>query len=503
MGSIQIGVLLTYLTIILGNAISLIYTPIMLGIIGQQEYGLFSLVNSIIAYIHLMDMGFGNAIIRYNVKYEAEQQAEQKKKLNGMFLLLYTLIGCIALVIGLVIYINIEKLFGKSFSFEEIVLVKKLFIVAIINLALSFPMSIFSALIVANERFVFSKGLNLIRTVVNPLVMLAILTLGYRSVGMVVASTLFNMSIGILNIYYCKTRLKVEFSFGKFDINLLKEIFTFSFFVFLSAIAYQIYWNTDQFILGMFIGSAPIAIYAVATQFNNYFVNFSNVLSSMFLPKLTKMVTQNVDNHLMIEELIKVSRIQLVICLYIFGGFLLIGRAFISIWAGKAYDTSYFIAMVLMVPQIFSIVQSLFATLLEAMNKHRVKAFIYLGVACINLVLTLIFVQKWGAVGCALATAIGMLINAAINNLYYTYYLKLPMVYYWKQVIKLLPAIILSWISTWMLIGKNQVVSYKGILGIGIIYTFIFIVFIGFMGMNKEEKKKILEMLRTVFKIRY
>lgn len=500
MNSIQIGALLTYLTIILGNAISLIYTPIMLGIIGQQEYGLFSLVNSIIAYIYLMDMGFGNAIIRYNVKYDAEQKVEQKNKLNGMFLLLYTGIGCISLVIGTIIYLNIEKLFGKSFSFKEIVLVKKLFTVAIINLSLSFPMSIFSAIIVANERFIFSKGLNLVRTVINPLVMLAILSLGYRSLGMVVASTLFNLTIGVLNIYYCKSRLKIKLSFGKLDINLLKEIFIFSFFIFLSAIAYQIYWNTDQFILGIFMGSAPIAIYAIATQFNGYFVNFSNVLSSMFLPKLTKMVTHKVDNHLIIEELIRVGRIQLIICLYIFGGFLLMGKAFISIWAGEVYDTSYYIAVVLMFPQILSIVQSLFATLLEAMNKHRIKAFIYLGVAFINLVLTLIFVQKWGGLGCALATAIGMLINSAMNNIYYSYYLKLPMRYYWKQIIKLLPAIILSWMMTWIVTGKALIESYTHILSVGMIYTCIFMVFILLIGINKEEKKKIWYTIKRVAK---
>jgi len=63
------GAVLTYITLHLGNAIALVYTPFMLRALGQSEYGLFSLANAIVGYLTVLDFGFGSATIRYIAKY--------------------------------------------------------------------------------------------------------------------------------------------------------------------------------------------------------------------------------------------------------------------------------------------------------------------------------------------------------------------------------------------------------------------------------------------------
>ena len=65
---LKAGVLLSYLTLALSNIIALVYTPFMLRLMGQSEYGLYSLVASVVAYLTILDFGFGNAIIRYTAK---------------------------------------------------------------------------------------------------------------------------------------------------------------------------------------------------------------------------------------------------------------------------------------------------------------------------------------------------------------------------------------------------------------------------------------------------
>ncbi|MFD1910468.1 hypothetical protein ACFSQ7_50625 [Paenibacillus rhizoplanae] len=57
--------------------------------LGKSEYGLFALVNSIIAYIVLLDLGFGSAVIRFNAKYISENDSAGQRNINGMFLLLF------------------------------------------------------------------------------------------------------------------------------------------------------------------------------------------------------------------------------------------------------------------------------------------------------------------------------------------------------------------------------------------------------------------------------
>ena len=62
---LKAGIFLSYLTLALSNIIALVYTPFMLRMMGQSEYGLYSLVASVVAYLTILDFGFGNAIVRY------------------------------------------------------------------------------------------------------------------------------------------------------------------------------------------------------------------------------------------------------------------------------------------------------------------------------------------------------------------------------------------------------------------------------------------------------
>ncbi|MBW9145264.1 oligosaccharide flippase family protein [Clostridium sp. CM027] len=486
--NIKIATIISYITLLVGNLISLAYTPIMLSSLGRGEYGLFTLTNTIIAYIYLLDMGLGNAVIRYNSKYIVKNDDEGLKKINGMFLVMYCLIAVICVVIGIFIYIHLGDIFAKGLSITEIEQLKLMFIVALVNLSFAFPLNVFSGIIMANERFVFTKVLALIRAVLNPLIMVCVLFLGQKALGMLIASTIFNILLGIINIIYCFKILKVKLKFKGFDKEILTQIFKYSFFIFLSAIAYRIYWSTDQFILGMLVGAVPIAIYSIGSQFNGYFISFSNVISSMFLPKLTKLVAKEENKKELMNILVKISRIQFFIASFILIGFILVGKQFILMWAGEGYDLSYYIAILLMIPQMLSIVQSLFATMLEAMNKHRVKALIYLGVAIFNLILSLILVKSLGAIGCALGTAVGMIINSLLNNLYYKFKLNLDMGYYWRNISNLILPTILCLGIGYMVVKFINPINYIDIFLFGVIFTTLHLLVFWMLGLNKSEK---------------
>lgn len=499
MNNIKIATIISYLTLLLGNVISLMYTPFMLATLGSGEYGLFSLTNTIISYIYLLDMGFGNAVIRYNSKYMAEKDEIGRRNLNGMFLILYCIIAIIAAILGVLLYSNFDSWFTQGLSSQEIHKTKIMFAIAILNLVISFPLNVFSGIIISHEKFIFTKLVTLIRTILNPIIMTIVLLCGYKAIGMLIGSTIFNIGIGFVNVIYCFRVLNLKLSFNKFDKKIFVEIFNFSFFIFLSSIAYNIYWSTDQFILGMFVSSTAIAIYTIGSQLNGYFTSFSNVLNSMFLPKFTKLTTlKNRDNKELMDILIKISRIQYFLATFLLVGFLLVGKQFIKVWAGPNYNNSYYIALLIMFPQLISIIQSLFATLLEAMNKHRVKSFIYLGVALFNLILTLILVKPYGAIGCAMATAIGMLINAILNNIYYSYALKLDMKNYWKSILKLLPSTIIAAIIGEIVAYYINPTSYVKIGIFGLIFTIVYGVLLWVLVLNLQEKDMVRGVLERI-----
>ena len=146
---LKAGVFLSYLTLALSNIIALTYTPFMLRMMGQSEYGLYSLVASVVAYLTILDFGFGNAIIRFTAKYRAENKHEEQYSLFGMFLILYIAIGILSFIIGLVLYNNVDTLFSGSMTVEELSKARVMILLLVINISITFPLSIFPSIVIA------------------------------------------------------------------------------------------------------------------------------------------------------------------------------------------------------------------------------------------------------------------------------------------------------------------------------------------------------------------
>ena len=110
------GAVLSYVSIVLSTLVQLLYTPLLTRMLGQSEYGLYSLVSSIIGYLTVLDLGFGNAIIVYTAKYRAQKKYDEEKKLHGMFFVVYLIIGLVAGLLGLILYFLVPTIFGSTMT---------------------------------------------------------------------------------------------------------------------------------------------------------------------------------------------------------------------------------------------------------------------------------------------------------------------------------------------------------------------------------------------------
>jgi len=66
------GVLLSYGQTALSTLISLTYTPVMLRLLGQSEYGLYTLVSGFVSNLSLLSFGLGSAYMRYYSRAEVK-----------------------------------------------------------------------------------------------------------------------------------------------------------------------------------------------------------------------------------------------------------------------------------------------------------------------------------------------------------------------------------------------------------------------------------------------
>lgn len=492
------GAILTYLTLLLGNAIALVYTPFMLRSLGQSEFGLFSLANAIVGYLTILDFGFGSATIRYTAKYKAEGQLEKANSMYGMFIVLYTLIGLLTLVLGIFLAIYSDRLFAKGLSTEEIKTVRRLLILATINLAISFPFGVFTSIITAYERFVFLKVTSLIRHIMNPIVYVPILLLGYKSTGLIVASSLMNLTILMMNLIYCFIKLRIKISFRLFDWHLLKEIMSYSVWIFVGSIVNQLWWNAGQFLLGVYASSVAIAIYSVAMQFRSYFESFATAISGVFLPRMTTMVANGSSDEDFSAYFIRVGRLQYIVIALITSGFILFGKQFITVWAGAEYIQAFYVTLIIFIPLSLVDTQTLGITILQAKNKHKFRALLYLAVVIFCIVISVPFIKIYGVYGCTFATASALTIgNLLIMNWYYGRKIGLNIKKYWLELLKMTPGIIATTLVSFVCLKLLPALDcYRKLLPAMLVYCIFYIIVLYFLSFNEYEK----QLIRNIYK---
>lgn len=484
---IKIGAIITYLTNACNIIISILITPIILKFVGNQEYGLYSLIYSMMAYFSVLDFGFGNAMIRYISKYKAENKDD--KNINSLFLIIYLIIGVIAIIIGTIVYFNLNIIFGKSLTQQELEKINIMLIIFLINVALSFPLSIFDSYVMANEKFIFLKLINLLKIILYPFVILPLLIFGFKSITMVIVFVSLNLLSHICYAIYSlvKLKMKITLNIKKIDFSIFKEIIGYSFFIFLTLIVDTVFNNTDQVILGVVSGTTAVSIYSIANQIKNANNNFSTAISGLFLPNITKLFAKN-ETKKISDTFIKTSKIQLYIMLLILSGFFIFGKNFINLWVGKGYEDVYYIVLLLIGFGIVPMTQNVGISVIQAMNKHRFRSVVYCFIAILNIGISIPLAKLYSGIGTAIGTAIANILGQILTmNIYYYKVAHLNIPQYWKIFIKIsLPVGILSIILK--IYVDKLILSWISLLGMIIIYVIIYLVYLWKIHMNYEEK---------------
>ena len=503
---LKAGAFLSYLQTAVSVLVGLIYTPVMIRLLGQSEYGLYNTVASTISMLSVLSLGFNSGYIRYYAGYKKEENRDAINSLNGLFLLIFCIIGLVALACGLFLKEHLELVFKSGLTSEEYGIARTLMLLLTFNLAISFPMSVFQNIISAHERFVFLKLLGVLKTVLGPMLTLPLLLMGYRSVALVSVTVLVSLIADICYLVYVKKILKEKFCFRHFEKGLLQHLFTYTVFIALNAIIDQINWNVDKVLLGRFKGTEAVAIYAVGFTLYNYYMTISLAVSGVFTPRIHKMYNDFKDdpekmNAGFTDLFIRVGRIQFLILGLVASGIVFFGRTFIHFWAGVGFEDAYPVALLLVLPASVALVQNVGIEVQRAQNKHQFRSIVYTFMALINLVLSWFLCQMYGPVGSAFGTAVSLIIaNGIIMNIYYHRYCGIDIPSFWNNILRMSIGFLIPFGFGFIV---NRFLPGGSIiwLGIGIVaYTLVYCVSVWMISMNDYEKTLISKPLRRILR---
>lgn len=497
MGQRKTGALLSYLNIIFKNIVNFLYTPFLLRYVGQADYGLFQMTNSVIMSLSLLSMGFSSAYVRFYMLYKVHNYATKIKKLNSLYLIIFSLISIVSLIIGFLLIVNLDSIYGKKLNNHELELTKYLMIIMVINISLTFISSIFDSNITVNEKFIFQQSRQLIQTFLVPMICVPLVFMGVGVLSIVLTQLVVTIVFLILNIRYCLVRLNMQFYFHDLPFDLLKELSLFSLYIFLNQIVDLINNNMPNFILGITQGARLVATFAIAIQIKNMFFMLSTSISNMFIPKVNEMVTEKVGTEKLMDIMIRVGRIQMSFLFFVFGGFVILGKYFVKIWAGSENTEAYYLIILMVLPSIIPLSQNIGIEIQKAMNKHKFRSFVYLIFALINILVTYWGSIYFGLIGASIGYVISVVFGTGLfMNWYYYKKINLNIKRYWNETAKVIFPFIVDTIILFTLQIYFKVNNLFSFAIFGVLYVFIYLFLFFRFTANKYEKNMVSAMFR-------
>lgn len=500
---VRAGAILSYVSMAVSTILSLVYAPIMKGQLGTSEYGVYGSVGPIIAYLLLLSMGLGSAYMRYYSQAKVAQDRRTMAKLNGMFLVTYTVLGLVLLVLGFTLAAHPQNVFGAKWTEEELALGAELLRIMSVNAALSFPISVFESNVNINERYLFLKLVAMAKSVLSPMISIPLLLLGYHSPAIAILSLMLTIVSGVVEAFYCLIRLRMPISFRGYDFALMKSMMGFTFYVFIAVVVDQVNYGIGTLMTTWIHGTELSAVYYNANQLNVYYLSFAMAISNVLAPRVHRMVASNTPTRELGRLMTRAGRLQFIMLMCVFLGFVAVGRPFVVLWAkgDASFAIDYPVAILLFLSTIMSSIQFVGLEILRAKGMHKFRAWVYLAAAGVNVVLMIPLCRKWGLLGVAGSILIVTLLgNVLPINWYYRRKIGLDVSRFWRRIAQLLPSMLVPAIVAVLIARFAQVDSYLQIALWGCAFVAVYAGSLWLFGMNRYERGLVSSMLGKIFR---
>lgn len=434
----RIGILLSYVCIILQTIVGFLYIPLLLHFISREEYGLYQLVGSLIAYFGVMDFGLSSMVVRFYAKYLALDDREGMENILAIATRAYAGIGVLVLLLGLAVFPFLDEVFGTHISLAELSEGKHIYLLLLVNFVVTMLGAVYSAVITARQEFLFLKGLQCVQIAVQPVVVLAVLMQYPSALSVALANTVLNVLLILTRIYYSYARLHIRIAFHHWDRQLFREVGHYMLACVVVTVTDIVFFNTNQVILGIVQGTAAVAVYSLSNLIRTSYMSMSVAISGVFLPHVTEMVARRSPVAEISRLFIKVGRLQFLVLAAVTAGFIVFGREFIHIWAGDGFEDAYLITLLIILPFSTDLIQNLGFTVLQAMNRYEIRSYVQAVVGIVNIILAIPLGIHYSGIGCAFATGLCMFLGNGIGMTYcYGSMLHIDVVRFWRQILRM------------------------------------------------------------------
>ena len=402
-----------YLAIMADTIAGMVMLPFNLQHLGVAAYGLWVLLGSITVHFSVLDLGYGGALVKFMAKYRAHRDARALNEIASTLFFVFAAIGLVAYGVAAIVAFNLAHLFRVTP--EQAELGKWVLLIIAVHICLNFPFSVYGGVISGFQRYDQNNMVAIVSTVAVAVVNFIVLRAGFGLVTLVAATTCVRVMAYFVyrrNAYRIFPELSISLSL--FCRGRLREVTGFSVYSSIIDWANKLNYQLDTLVIGAFIGSGAVAVWAPAERIITGTQRLTNQLNGVLFPTIVDSDTTKQHDRLQ-QILLQGTRVSLVRVVPITAALILLADPLVHEWLG---DKAASMAGTIPIIQILAtsvairVGNATGTTVLKGAGEHRMLAFVNLATGLVNLVLSVAFIKPFGLVGVAYGTLIPIAISA-------------------------------------------------------------------------------------------
>jgi O-antigen/teichoic acid export membrane protein len=397
------GTLTNYALLAVTIALGAFLMPFTIGHLGKAQYGLWMLVASMTAYLQLLDLGYGNGVVRQITQADARHDEDQMNVILSTFMVVYGVLGMAALsVLAALAFLVLPRF--PNLTAGDVRTAQWVLLILGLRVAVAFPMGVFGAVTTARQRFALTGRIAIALALVQGLVTWLVLRAGYGLIPLVSATT----SVGLAGYVAYAAAARATFpgmrlSPARFSPQQVREVTSFSLYLFTISIAIHIGASVDNLIVGAYLGTSAVAVYTVALRLMEYQRQTCGQFSGYLFPLVVRFDAGG-DHDAMRATLLDGTRLALGLVSGATIGLLAFGDDLVRLWMGPDFAHVAPALYVLAVAGAVMVTQGPSGTILLGSGRHRLVAMASVLEVVLNVAFSIALVTRFGLAGVALGT---------------------------------------------------------------------------------------------------
>lgn len=387
--------------------------PFVVSSLGHAAYGVWTVLTALTGYLGLVEMGTQAGLGRFVNFHLGRGDVEKANQTLNAALAFFVAVGGALLVVALGLTWSFEYLFTKVPP-ELVTGAKPALLLVAVNLWLSFLAAAFGQVLTAHERFDLQNAVTLAVLAIRTVGTVWVLQAGRGLLALAavqVASSVMGVGLSFLLARRAFPGMRLGWSHLRRD--RLRELLGFGVWAFVAQIAMRLMYMTDEIVILVLLGPAPVTFYALALMLVKYGRDIIDSMAGVLGPQTIK--ASSTENYSELRHILAWgSKVIMFLAIPLFVGMVFLGREFFILWMGDEFALSGRVLILLALPQLFVMGVRPCVNIVNGLGRVRFGALLTLLQGVANLALSLAFVM-WLGLG-LYGVALGTLVPAVIFN---------------------------------------------------------------------------------------